>query len=415
MPYLSTIVNQSRDLLFKLVCIFAILFLGLSPLIIKNNSEISKFNGEFVEVSGYLIEPPDARVNHVKLKLLAHAPDSGLVLVNTSLYPEYLYGDELKIYCRLQAPKPFAGFAYDKYLAKDGIYSTCNYGNIALISRGNGDWLFIQIYKFKEKFIQTVVKNLPEPHASFLLAISLDVRGTMPREILEQFNITGTTHLMAISGSHITMLIVVLSQLALMLYIPRKKAFWLITVIIVLYTIIIGFPASAVRAAIMGWLAIFATQVGRLSVSINILLLSAVAMLTFNRQLLLYDIGFQLSFAAVIGIIYFNPFFEKILWRLPNFFGLRESLSMTFSAQVSTTPLIIFYFAKYSLISPLANILLIPTFPYLMIISFCGLLLSLAIPALAQFFYWPTWFILEYILITVEILSQIAYATINLY
>lgn len=404
---------NSKDKILTLVLATIVAVLGITPLFIKTPSAISSFNGQRVEIIGIVAEPPDVRVNHTKLTVMSRTPAAGKVLVNTALYPQYRYGDELRIKCLLATPEPFEGFAYDKYLAKSGIYSTCNFGTIILLSRGNGDWLLTKIYNFKTKFEQVVNANLPEPQASFLLAISLDVRGTLPPDVLEDFNITGTTHLMAISGSHITILIVVLSQLCSALYISRKKSFWAITLIIIFYIIIIGFPASAVRAAIMGWLVIFSTQVGRVSVSTNVLLLSAVGMLAFNRQLLLYDIGFQLSFTAVLGIIYFNAFFEKVLSKVPSWLALRESLSMTLAAQVSTTPLIIFYFERYSLISPFANVLLIPTFPYLMIVSFSGLFLSLALPIFSQYFYWPTWLILEYILKTVEILSQLAYATIN--
>jgi competence protein ComEC len=95
--------------------------------------------------------------------------------------------------------------------------------------------------------------------------------------------------------------------LAIALGLARPKAFWVAFIGIVIYVVMIGFPASAVRAAIMGILAIYAQKIGRSSSMMSLIVLAAAIMLALNPLLLLYDVGFQLSFLAVIGLIYFSP------------------------------------------------------------------------------------------------------------
>ena len=176
----------------------------------------------------------------------------------------------------------------------------------------------------------------------------------------------------------------------------------------------IGFPASAVRASIMGWMVVLAMYLGRLNKSTNALLLVAALMLAFNPKLLLDDIGFQLSFSAVLGIIHFSPFIEKWLQSVQNFLALRDVLIMTFAAQIATSPLIIFYFERLSLISPVVNLLVVPTLPYLMMAGLGAIFLSLALPMLSLYLFWPVYFLLSYIIKIIELFSLIPYAAINL-
>src|SRR3989338_364183 len=202
---------------------------------------IWSYNGQKAQFEALVGAEPDVRINKVKLTVFAKRLTvdrlpitvQGKVLINANLYPEYEYGDWLSIACQLKAPEPFNGFAYDRYLAKDDIYSVCSFPKIKLISKNNGDWLMTQIFRFKNKLWLIIKANLPEPEASLFFGINFGARGGIPQELSDKFSATGTSHLVAISGMNITIIAGVLMNLFLACYIPRKKAFWLITVVLI--------------------------------------------------------------------------------------------------------------------------------------------------------------------------------------
>jgi competence protein ComEC len=398
----------------KIFCFFLVCFIIVTAFFefFKDEVKDSFYNGKYETFQGIIIDEPDRRINQTKLTVKPEKKFEGKVLVSVSLYPEYQYGDLLEINCKLKKPEPFEDFRYDRYLAKDGVYLTCSYPKIKLISRGNGNWLLINIFKFKSKLQQTINNSLPEPQASLFSAITLGARRGVPQELSDKFSITGTSHLIAISGLHITIITVILIKLALACYLSRKKAFWLVTAVLAGYVTMIGFPPSAVRAALMGWLAMLAIYVGRLNHSINALLFVASLMILVNPKILRDDVGFQLSFCAVLGLIYFSPFFEKLLAKYPGYFGIKESLQISLSAQITTMPLIIYNFGRLSLIGPLANLLVLPILPYMMIWGFSAMFLELIAPG-THYFFWPVWLILTYLIKVVEFLALIPYAALS--
>jgi len=386
-----------------------------------DETKIWFYNNQRLTFQGLVIGEPDVRINHTKLTVAANGPVvngerravEGKVLINVSLYPEYQYGDLVEVNCQLKPPEPFNGFAYDRYLAINDVYSQCSYPRVKLISRGNADWLLGQIFGFKNKLNAIINYNLPEPQASLFSAIILGSRRGIPQELSDQFNITGTSHLVAISGLNITIITAILMQLGLAFYLPRQKVFWFVTAALILYMILIGFPASAVRAAIMGWLVILAMYLGRLNRSTNALIFAASLMILINPKILRDDVGFQLSFCAVLGLIYLSPLFEKWLEKIPSALGLRESLQMTLAAQISTLPLIVYNFGRLSLIGPVANLLVLPTSSYLMAAGLLAIFLSLLAPVIAQYLFWPVWLILTYLIKVVEFLALVPLAALN--
>lgn len=376
-----------------------------------DQNTIGFYNGSQLTFEAVVIEPPDVRIDHAKLTVKAARLDgqkiSGKVLVSTGLYPQRQYGDQLLVTCLLKSPEPFDGFAYDRYLAKSKIYSQCSRPRLKFLESGQANWFLQYIYQFKDKLQATINQNLPEPQASLFSAITLGNRRGVPAEVTESFSRTGTSHLIAISGLHITLIIAILSQLTLGLYISRRQSFWLITIILGLYLVLIGFPPSAVRASVMGWLVMLALNLGRLNRSTNALILVGAVMIFINPKILRDDIGFQLSFCAVLGLIYLSPLFEKMLSKLPSYFGLRQSLQMTLSAQLATLPLIVFNFERVSLIAPVVNILVLPALPYLMIVGFAALFGGLVFSSLSQLLFWPAWLLLSYLIKTIELFAQL--------
>ncbi|OGY44331.1 MAG: hypothetical protein A2729_06130 [Candidatus Buchananbacteria bacterium RIFCSPHIGHO2_01_FULL_39_14] len=378
------------------------------------------YNNSKVNFTGVVTEPPDVRINQQKLTVVVRQLNTdhdsrqvfGKVLINANLYPQYEYGDLLEIDCELKKPGKIDEFAYDRYLALSRIYTYCSYPKIKLLNHNEGIMILSGIFRIKSKLIETINSNLPEPQASLFVAIILGSRRGIPADLNDKFNLTGTTHLVAISGLNITIIAAILMSVCLNFYLSRKKSFWVISIFLIFYLIIIGWPASAVRAGIMGWLAILAIYFGRLNRLINALILAGVAMILINPLILRDDVGFQLSFLAVLGMIYFVPFFEKI-FKLSIFNRvIKEAIAVTLAAQAATLPLLIYYFGRVSIIAPLTNLLIVSILPFLTIYGFIVLSINLIFFSLSAYFFWPIWLILSYIIKVIEIFATLPLASV---
>ncbi len=173
-----------------------------------------------------------------------------------------------------------------------------------------------------------------------------------------------------ISGSNVAIVSSILLGLFIRLFGRRKRVAVAITIGgIILYTLLVGADASVTRAAIMGSLYVIAVGLGRQSTAIISLFVAAILMLLLN-PLTLWDVGFQLSFMATLGLILFNAPLRKrwgahIGKRLPGVVNglLAEGLLVTFAAQITTMPVVVYYFGRLSIISFLVNLLIIPVQP----------------------------------------------------
>ena len=402
---------------------------------VDSPQKLSHYNGSEVTVLGSITGELKSEIDKQKFQFQGFylkekgKEVQGKVLIFTRLYPEYEFGQKLKITCDPQTPEPFQGFAYDRYLAKSDIYSVCYYPEIKPAEKREekfikenkiNNFLFANIYGFKDKLRQSVEKGLLEPEGGIVKAMVLGDKFAVPDDTREDFARAGLSHLMAISGMHIGILVAILFWFLLFLGLHRQKAFYATTALLVFYAILIGFPASAVRASLMGFLLLLSLHLGRLNRLVNALALAAVAMLLINPKLLRDDIGFQLSFLAVLGIIYFYPLFsfylEKFLRAPENKIikGIISVFSLTLAAQILTLPLIAYNFSQVSLVSPLTNILVLWTLPFLLSAVLLALALSLVIPGLAFWFFLPAYFILSYVLAIVNYFAGLEWTYLNL-
>jgi competence protein ComEC len=170
----------------------------------------------------------------------------------------------------------------------------------------------------------------------------------------------------------------------------------------------IGAPASAIRAAIMGILYLTAQYFGRISSGERPVVFAATLMLFFNPLLLRYDVGFQLSFLAILGIVYFYQFFFEKFKKFPKL--IKESLASTLSAQIFTFPILIYNFGQISLISPLSNVLILPILPAITILGFIFSFFGIIFKPIGYFLSFPCWLLLSYLLKVVDFCSKIPYS-----
>lgn len=388
---------------------------------------------------GIVVSEPDIRENKIKLIIEVdetsshlHAARasrarvtekiSGKILVTTKRYPEYQYGDKLKITGKIQVPPVFEDFNYRSFLAKNGIYSVMHRPQIELLERENYIGatyvIYAKILSFKDKLRESIYQNLSPPQSSVLGAMILGDKRRMSDGLKEKLNITGVRHITAISGMHITILSIILMQILIGLGFWRKQAFYLTLTFLILFIVMVGLPPSAIRAGIMGGLFLLAQYLGRQNFSIRAVVFAAAAMLIENPLLLRLDVGFQLSFLALMGIIYLGPIFENWLKRVPDnllgFIKLRSIMILTFSAQLFTLPILIYNFGRISLIAPLTNVLILPLLPFILGAGFLFSVMGIIWQTLGWVFSWPAWLLLTYLTTIVDWLSQIPLAALTL-
>ncbi len=370
---------------------------------------------------GVVVGEPDVRENNVKLTI---KPENikGKILVTVDRYPEYQYGDKLKIKGKIRIPPRFEDFNYQDFLAKDGIYSVMHRPQIELLERGNYRGLtpviYAKILEFKDKLRESIEQNLSPPQSSILGAMILGDQRRMSEDLKEKLNITGLRHITAISGMHITILSIILMQILIGLGFWRGQAFYLTIILLILFIVMVGLPSSAIRAGIMGGLFLWAQKIGRLSAASRVVVFAAAGMLALNPLLLRLDIGFQLSFLAVIGIISLSPIFQNWFKKIPDdlfgFIKIRSITAMTFSAQIFTLPILVYNFGQFSLIAPITNVLILPLIPFILGLGFLFGLAGMVWQTLGWVLSWPAWLLLTYLFTIVDWFSQIPWAALFL-
>ncbi|MBM3149520.1 MAG: ComEC family competence protein [Chloroflexi bacterium] len=345
------------------------------------------------------------------------------MLVQANRYPQYAYGDELEISGLLETPPEFEDFSYRDYLAHRGIYSVLRRPQIKLLAHGQGSPVYAALLAFKERALSTIGAILPEPEASVLAGILLGVDHGIPKDLEEQFSITGTTHVLVISGYNIAFLAGILTAISHRL-IGKRKATLFVLAGIAVYTILVGADAAVMRAAFMGGLYVLALHYGRQSHALISLMVAATLMTLLDPRTL-WDVGFQLSFAATLGLILLvSPMQEGLESWLRKGLSetkvkqalnvLNDALIVTLAAQIMTTPIILYTFGRLSLVSPVTNFLILPPQPMLMIGGGIATLLGLVWVPIGQVVGWIAWLFLTYTVRVVEITARIPFAAIDI-
>ena len=252
--------NNTRFRLAGLAGLFFILGIWRYSFCLPANTpdKIWNYNGQAVNLIGIIDREPDARERSAKLvvsareihELPALTDDGhgstyrsslkkvrGKILITTGLYPEYKYGDELEIDCELQAPKEFSGFAYDRYLSRYDIYSVCYYPKIKKLAENKGNKIYAYIFRFKNKLREAIGRGLEEPSAGLARAIVLGDKRAVDEGWRLKFSQVGISHIIAISGMHISFLAVIVMGLLLWFGIPRQPAIYAASLILFLYIV----------------------------------------------------------------------------------------------------------------------------------------------------------------------------------
>lgn len=387
---------------------------------VNTPEQLSFYQGQEITLQGFISKEPDVREEKVNYTLNIHAkeknkqwvPVEGKLLVGLPLYPRYSYGQNITITCKLEQPEPIEEFHYEKYLSVQSVWSVCSAPKLELREGESGTFLWKFLYWLKKPVAENISLLWHEPYASFVAGILYGYRGGLGT-LNEDFQRTGVTHIVAVSGFNITIIVTLFHSICIFLLIPRKYAFWLMIAGVGLFVLFTGASSSVVRAGIMGILVLIARQLERNSRIHNVLVFTVTLMALHNPFILIWDAGFQLSFLCTCGLVYFSPLLEKYLEKLPNFFSFRESLVSTLSAIIFTLPLILFQFGRLSVVAPVVNLLILPLIPFLMLFGFFSTVASFIWWPLAEAFAFITYWGLFYIVNVVQFFSHLSFASVE--
>ncbi len=300
--------------------------------------------------------------------------DAGTVTVTAGAYPVFHYGDTVAVQGVVKGPPDSS---YGEYLAKENIVATIQAERITLLATGNGNPLLRTIFSVKEGMRETYRALIAPDQAALLSGVTLGINDDFSPALLQDLSLSGTRHVTAVSGLHMAILFFVVFTAAGYL-VPRPIAFLLGFLVIGFFVALTGFSVSAIRAAALVGVTGMALFAQRKYEPRNALLLAALLLVAINPKVLVFDTGFQLSFLAVLAIIYLKPILMRTFAHEgAGILGWKEALAITIAAQIATAPVLIAQFQNFSLTAFAANLAVVPVIPAVMV---SGIGMAIAAP-----------------------------------
>ncbi|OHA93710.1 MAG: hypothetical protein A3E02_01540 [Candidatus Zambryskibacteria bacterium RIFCSPHIGHO2_12_FULL_38_34] len=393
-------------------------FLDVSP-----DQSLSQSIGQKISFEVAILEEPDVRDTSARYTVRPISSKS-LVLLIANRFPEFQYGDKVKVSGKLDLPKNFESdngveFDYISYLSKDKIHFLIYYPQIEKIGSGEGNKTISFLYSIKNIFIEKISAVVPEPNSSLLGGVIFGVKQSLGQELLDDFKKAGLIHIVVLSGYNITIIAIGIFYLASFLG-KRNIGFAISAVSIILFAVMVGLGATVIRACIMALIAILARFLGRPADALRWLFIAGFFMLIWNPLILFYDPSFQLSFMATLGLILFSPLIlsfiseHKFQKFITTKFGLREIVSSTLAVQFFVLPILIRMSGFVSLISFIINPIVLPLVPWAMALGAT----TGALGIFSQISSWPfgalSYLLTQIIISITEFGARVPFATISI-
>jgi competence protein ComEC len=401
---------------------------------------IQGYNGmEQIQVEGVISADPQLRtsgwqfhlsVERVKTKeswkdsrgdlLVLARPSPSLVSARQE--PPFRYGDRLIVAGKSEDPPVLQDFDYREYLARQGIFSTMLYPGVELVGEGEGSSVLEGIYSLRYRLSRSMSQAVAEPQNSLAQALLLGVRSNMPLELARAFRDTGTSHILAISGLNIGILLAFSLAVSRWLLGARRQLYLFIPLIAIWgYDGLAGISPSVHRAVIMGSIYLVGLYLGRQNSIMPALAAAAALMVGFQPELL-FNVSFQLSFMAMAGLVLLAPPIERGLRRVFSnedeeegrwSRALAYAVAATVAATLATLPLVAFYFQQVSIVGLPATLLALPVLGPVLGMGLITAVLGLVNTGAAQVAGWGTWLLLSYLKEVVEFFDAIPGNTVK--
>ena len=375
------------------------------------DSELASQVGTKVTLEGVIDSEPDVRERSTHLYVKT---GSDRILVTTDQFSTIEYGDRVSISGTLSLPESFTTdvgreFDYPHYLLARDIVYTISFAHVEKINSGEGSKIVTSLLKIKQRLVLGIELAINEPAAGLGKGLLLGVKQGLGKELSEIFRTAGIVHIVVLSGYNI--MLVISFALFCLRGVPRQARLMTAFIGVVLFALLVGLSATVVRASIMAGLFLFASYFYRTYDLTRSLLFAGAVMVFVSPFLLLYDIGFQLSFMATLGLILVAP---KVELLFGGSIGLREYLIATIATQIAVLPLLLYYMGEVSLVAVPVNLLVLPMVPIAMLATFFAGVMALLSPSIAL----PVGFIaqlsLSYIIKIATLAAALPFASIQL-
>ena len=395
-----------------------------------------------VEVRGVVVSDPEwagwatrlrMRVDSIRLdgqweetsgEILVGVRES-LIFWNQRDWPAFRYGDRLSLRGTLEPPPVLEEFDYPGYLARQGIGTVMSFPHVTFLEQDQGVAFYRRLYAARQRMAESLASAVPEPQASLGQALLLGLRDNIPEDLVDDFRATGTSHILAISGLHVGILLGVGLGLSQWLFGRRRQIYLLSPLLLMwLYALISGMSPSVTRAAIMGTVYLTALFFGRPRSVLPALAFAAAVMVAVNPGVI-WSVSFQLSFAAMTAIaVLAEPISRRLQYlyerRLggvrvlpPILVAATYFVAMSVAAIVATLPLVVFYFQEFSLVGLPTTLLVLPALPVVLVSQAATALVGL----LSGFWAYPlgsfAWVTTAYVTGVVGLMAQMPGAAVE--
>lgn len=418
--------RQRKKLVMTLALIILVVLGGLvryqSSLPVLDKNHVKFYNDQKIELKGIINRAPDVsdKSTHVYLSDIkinnseGWKEVEGQVLLFVYRYPEYRYGDEILVEGELKTPQNFDDFDYRDYLADQGIYATMLFPKIEVLDTDKGFPPLVWIYSLRNRLSQAMTEILPEPQASLAQGMILGLRGNIPQSLKDNFMLSGTTHILVISGAHFNIVAGIMIGTGLWLFGKKHYLYiWLALVSIWIYALLTGMSPPVIRSAIMVSLFLIADLLGRQRSAITALAFAAAVMVAITPSILHYA-SFQLTFTATLGMVFVAPRLQAMGRRMistklgeegfvvGSANWISDSLFVTLGVTVVIWPIVAYYFGIFSIVSPLATLLILPALPYLIFSGTVAASFGVFILPAGQVIGWLAWLFATYMLTVIN-------------
>lgn len=397
---------------------------------ISDEPETSRF---ILNVEGAILDTPQGEKSLKVTGRTAISLSLYSKLQQTLLPPDTLpnYGDKISLQGQLFLPdnaRNPGGFDYRAYLARNGIFSSMRIRQpeyLQIISRDGWRNPFrAAAFWIRNRTQETARRFLSARDAAVFTGILISARGAIPVALEDNFERTGTIHILATSGMNVAMVTWLVLRFLRFCRVARRPALLATILLVLLYVVMAGERASVMRAGLVAILYLVGELLDREATFTNTLAFSAFLILLLN-PLQLYDPGFQMSYLTVITIVLLMPFATKHIqkWeeQVPAYlpaaasirFLLRQSAVCFFlalTAQIGVAPLIVCYFYEVSLVSILTNMIVVPLVFFVLAIGMGFLIAAILHPWLAFPFALVLKPLVEFIVATVTLFASIPYS-----
>ena len=425
--------SVKSTLISKNIAVIVGLLIGLFLTINTQDTTFKPLIGQSVELIGTVVSDAEYRGSYQRFFL---QPSSDTlksklprILVTTDPYQGFSYGDWVKVDGVLEGIDNFTGesgreFAYREYLLVRNVAAQIRFATVSKeTSRlNNRDFNLIVSLRtwlsdMKSRYLTVVNQALPEPHSSLAGGITVGANDALGEEYETLFRQVGLTHIIVLSGYNVAIIVTTLGMA--LAFLPYWVAAGISFIGIWLFVLLVGASTTIIRAGLMASAAVVSRLYGSQATGLSLLSLAVIAMVIHQPLIVVYDPSFQLSVLATLGIILVAPLIEDWFHWLPTLAGLREIVVTTIATQITVIPWIVYLMGDFSLVSPLANILVLPVIPAAMLSTFLiyifsllplfgfGYLISLGSTAVS-------YYLLNYVFLVSSVLGNWTYSSLSL-